>query len=327
MNVDMIWNNLKPEDKERILSLVLNELKVIPSINEDKELNEIYNRTIKEMDAQLKVLALRSKKLIDNIITNSMIYFRKHNIKDVVIGISGGLDSAVCAALMKECNVRVHGRSIPMNSSEKHKEYANWVGDMFCDTYYELNELDELATKSINIITARNMNNLRVRMGNIKARLRMITLYDLANSLNGIVISTDNYSEYLMGFWTICGDVGDFAPIQKCWKGYEIPAMAHDLGVKKEIINQEPSDGLNVTDENTDEAQLGAPYKIVDCIMRAYVERHSDFYNDIKYLYKSKHPIVEKIIGRHLRSEFKRHHPVMPERLIEDFIWKCNNEE
>jgi len=74
-----------------------------------------------------------------------------------------------------------------------------------------------------------------------------------------------------MGFWTICGDVGDFGPIQNVGKGFELPAIASALGIREDIISQPPSDGLMVTEENTDEAQLGANYKEVDTIMGIYL--------------------------------------------------------
>jgi NAD+ synthetase len=58
----------------------------------------------------------------------------------------------------------------------------------------------------------------KMRQGNMKARMRMMILYDLAQLYRGIVISTDNYTEFLTGFWTLHGDVGDYAPIINLWK-------------------------------------------------------------------------------------------------------------
>lgn len=111
--------------------------------------------------------------------------------------------------------------------------------------------------------------------GNIKARLRMITAYHMANIFKGCVLSTDNYSEYNMGFWTLHGDVGDISPIQFINKGFELQYIAKALGIPDNIITQAPSDGLGVTATNTDEAQLGANYKFVDSAMLLYMPQTS----------------------------------------------------
>jgi len=110
-----------------------------------------------------------------------------------------------------------------------------------------------------------------VLQGNIKARLRMVTLYDLARRTNGLVLSTGQRSEdEYMKFFTIAGDIGDMAPIFSVGKGFELPAIAYSLGIREDIITQAPSDGLQVTEANTDEEQLGANYKEVDTIISIY---------------------------------------------------------
>ena len=95
------------------------------------------------------------------------------------------------------------------------------VGESFCTNFLELD-----LTKEFEIL--RNVDKIenslgnemskKIRMGNIKARMRMIYLYNLASAHNGIVLSTDNYTEYLLGFFTIFGDQGDYGMIQNLWK-------------------------------------------------------------------------------------------------------------
>ena len=238
--------------------------------------------------------------VIDLIRSKVRDYVRENNIKSLVMGVSGGLDSACVAALCQEkyTGVPLIGISIPMSSTNAHKEQAQWVGENYCTVFEEFDgwdaeffESDESqayncpSTMYGNVFeTLSRTNGLAekagfkienfpapVLQGNAKARLRMMTIYDLARKTNGLVLSTDNLSEFQMGFWTICGDVGDFGPIQNVGKGFELPTIASALGVREDIITQAPSDGLMVTEDNTDEAQLGASYKEVDAIMYCYL--------------------------------------------------------
>jgi len=242
----------------------------------------------------------KAQMIVANIRSQIKNYVMRNNLKSLVLGVSGGLDSSVIAALCQEefTGVPLIGISIPMSSSTAHKEQAKWVGDTYCNAFQEFKGWDEewnldgeagAAGATTNMLsevldTVSQTDAIakeagfdpksfpqNVLNGNIKARLRMITLYDMARKTEGMVLSTDNLSEFQMGFWTICGDVGDFGPIQNIGKGFELPAIAEALGVREDIISQPPSDGLMVTEENTDEAQLGANYKEVDTIMGIYL--------------------------------------------------------
>ena len=96
------------------------------------------------------------------------------------------------------------------------------------------------------------------RQGNIRARLRMITLYNLAHKVAGCVGSTDNFSELAAGFWTLHGDVGDIAPIQSLNKSWEVPMLAKMLDVPQATVEAVPTDGLGIS--NSDADQLGMSY-------------------------------------------------------------------
>lgn len=160
----------------------------------------------------------------------------------------------------------------------------------------------------------------KITHGNVKARLRMaLGTYYVANLVDGLVLSTDNYSEYWMGFWTLHGDVGDFGLIQELWKGDELPAIARHLGVPQEVIDAKPTDGLGIH-EGGDEAQLGAPYPIVDHIIRSLQEKGIDLNGSPSQL--SNLPkisgiddcLVKKIAERAIRNSFKRKGPVILRR-------------
>ena len=233
-------------------------------------------------------------------------YVEANGLQSLVVGVSGGLDSACVAALCQEkyTGVPLIGLSIPMSSTNAHKEQAKWVGDNFCTVFEEFTGWDEkffesneaeaydvsstMHTKVFNVLEQTNVLAEKAGFktesfpasildGNLKARLRMITLYDLARKTNGLVLSTDNLSEFQMGFWTICGDVGDYAPLQNIGKGFELPAIARQLDIRNDIIVQAPSDGLMITDDDTDEAQLGANYKEIDTILYCYLRNDNNF--------------------------------------------------
>lgn len=259
-------------------------------------------------------------------------YVKENNLKSLILGVSGGLDSAVVAALCQEkyTGVPLIGISIPMSSSYEHREQAQWVGNQYCTAFEEFRAWDEsfkfdataifsipahedifhqlVKTDSIAERAGFNVEHFptKILSGNMKARLRMITLYDLARKTNGMVLSTDNLSEYLMGFWTINGDVGDYGPIQNIGKGFELPKIAEELGIRMDIIIQAPSDGLMVTEDNTDEAQLGANYQEIDAIMFKVAMIKDVGVELRRELSLLKDPKIDKIIQRFHSMDYKR---------------------
>lgn len=255
------------------------------------------NITLQSIMAQVEAATtpneIKANEVINTIRNIIQKYVSDNKLKSLVIGVSGGLDSACVAALCQEkyTGVPLIGISIPMSSTNAHREQAEWVGKTFCSTFKEFSGWDSQIENIFN--TLEDTNDIAIEAGfncesfptsvlkgNLKARMRMITLYDMARKTEGMVLSTDNLSEFQMGFWTICGDVGDFGPIQNIGKGYELPAIAKYLGVREDIISQPPSDGLMVTEDNTDEAQLGANYKEVDTIMGLKSDKNSPIIDD-----------------------------------------------
>lgn len=264
-------------------------------------------------------------------------YVESNNLKSLVIGISGGLDSAVVAAICQEkyTGVPLIGVSIPLDSSKEHKEQAQWVGNTFCSAFDEITafeddfyNIDKTALDLLNyslstterVLSKAGFDPLKfdhkILNGNRKARIRMITLYDIARASNGCVLSTDNYSELWVGFFTVHGDVGDLSPIQYIEKGIEEPVFAKLLGIREDIITQAPSDGLKVTEHDSDEAQLGMNYREIGAIVfmeenlindNSFIER----YKNIRTLEK-----IQSIIKRHNTTNFKRELPYMIDRKV-----------
>lgn len=273
---------------------------------------------------------------VDTMIEQTRNYVSSNGLKSLVVGISGGLDSAVVAAILQEKNTGVPliGLSIPMNSSMSHRKQAKWVGDNYCSNFQEfnywngtVNDYDETVLDAVNNTVEGTIEVAQkagfgdfpeeILQGNIKARLRMITLYDLARRTNGMVLSTDNLSEYMAGFWTINGDVGDWGIIQNVWKGFELPQIAEYVGVREDIITQKPSDGLSVTEDDTDEAQLGMTYQEFDAIISVQsrilgtdIDTMFDVIDMLREIIRDGSEVdkekVRSAMERHSGTEFKR---------------------
>jgi NAD+ synthetase len=278
------------------------------------------------------------EKTVEAIRTELKTYVQKNKIQSLILGVSGGIDSCLCAALARpvcdQLNIHLIGASLPCSTNESSEiTRAHITGKAFCTAFAQVS-IEKYFINLANDInygfateqkSDKDFNSWKIRNGNIKARLRMIYLYNLASQHGGMVLSTDNYTEYLLGFWTLHGDVGDFGMIQNLWKSevYDIAEwlMANEYdGEKdafyalKETIEAMATDGLGVTNlgdlgqilpEWTGSSQEG--YKEVDRVLNVWLERNGleeTQCNIITEGYKN-HPVIR----RHLASEFKRNNP------------------
>jgi len=143
----------------------------------------------------------------------------------------------------------------------------------------------------------------RVRLGNIMARIRMIILYDLSKKHNALVCGTENKSEYFLGYFTRFGDqASDFEPIQHLYKT-QVYALAKFLGVPKNIIKKTPTAGL--WHGQTDEKEFGFTYEEADQVLYLYYDKKLKL-EEIK---KKGFTNAEKIIGFSLKNSYKHHAP------------------
>ena len=268
-------------------------------------------------------------------------YIKENNRKSVVLGISGGIDSTVvsciCHQVSKELNdegydFTFYGRSLPSSTTNVEElSISIDVGQSFCDDFkvYDCDILDDVSTmifRETNKSLVPHGNDEyvdKLRKGNIKSRLRMIELYDLARAKQGMVIGTDNFTEYLLGFSTIGGDaLFDYCPIQYLWKTevYELASYLEDYfsydEIKSNAITKSimiaPQDGLGIS--NNDIEQIGGKdYNEIDDIL----------YKLFNYPYNLKEDkytegAVEKIRDRYYNSNFKRNHPFKLKRNLYD---------
>lgn len=240
-------------------------------------------------------------------------YSSKHRVHKVVIGMSGGIDSALTASLFKSAGYTVTGVTMPIHQDDAETER----GIAACEAlgiehiHFDLTKLFNYTVKyykDADIDFAKelvdhNMQEQTVRKGNIRARLRMSALYNLASKQGGIVGSTDNFSELAAGFWTLHGDVGDVAPIQSLTKSWEVPMLAAVQGVPQDIILATPTDGLGI--DIGDEAQLGFSYAELDLTILNTL--HGDHGENPTM---EDQELVDSIIHRIGSTAYKRINPV-----------------
>lgn len=254
---------------------------------------------------------------IDKIRAEFKDYLAKYKIKAIVIGQSGGIDSALTTVLSKpvcdELGVKLISRAITIvtNKPDEIRRAKN-IGKHFAHDFAEVDLSDSflLLAKLVaeDFQSADQQSHaFKIRMGNIKARTRMMYLYDLAQANGGFVMSTDNYTELLLGFWTLHGDVGDYGLIQNLWKT-EVYEMARFLAAQMtnsdaaqaliDCVDAVATDGLGITNSDLDQLQASS-YEEVDQILIAYLRDPARFTGD------NLHPVIE----RHIRSDFKRENP------------------
>jgi NAD+ synthase len=180
----------------------------------------------------------------------------------LVVGVSGGIDSAVVSTISSMTGIKTIVLSMPIrqikSQDDLSKLHCNWLEDNFKNTSYLNINLDDVFA---NFENALGSNDNEHAFANSRARLRMTTLYQVAGSNNGIVVGTGNKVEdFGVGFYTKYGDGGvDISPIADCTKT-QVWDMGKFLKIDQRIIDAPPTDGL-WTDGRNDEDQLGMSYQ------------------------------------------------------------------
>lgn len=272
-------------------------------------------------------------KVFETLIEKTEEYILGNNLHAMVLGISGGIDStvvaAICHEVSKRTNIPLIGRSLPtMYNKFEETSTADLVGKAFCSDYKETTIT--YAYEAFLDLLDDTEEHTALSRGNIQARLRMIYLYNLASIHKGLVMDTDNLTENNLGYFTIHGDVGDFNPIGGLWKTevFELaewimnwygsythtyfytdsPEMIeykqgnlYKARAIKESLKLKPTAGLGIT--NNDLEEIGAEsYDQVDRILQCLTDSSisTDTIDDIP------DAILEAVVKRHNASKFKR---------------------
>ena len=275
--------------------------------------------------------------VFEKLVSETQRYLEDNKLSAMVLGISGGLDSTVTAAICNEVerrnpNLKFYGVSLPCSSNKIEENLSSMMTmKAFCNPYqYWVQHIDEAYNAMFKMCNYK-VGTTTIGQGNIKARIRMMYLYNLANYINGLVIDTDNLTEHYLGFFTIHGDVGDFNPIGGLWK-HEIYTLAtylywtyrnkndsSKMNALKKAINIKPTDGNGVND-NGDMGQIAPAfindnsmdaYTKVDNIIKDYLESFAfgdemqkQTMQNLRNAYGA--DTVDGIISRIERTEYKR---------------------
>ena len=191
-------------------------------------------------------------------------YYYFHSIKAFVIGVSGGIDSAVVSTLCAETELPTYILTMPLHSKNDNTKLSDLHAKALSKKYSNVRVVNiDLSNtyESLLFDIDQDFVNNKLANANTKSRLRMVSLYQVAGSVGGIVVGTGNKVEdYGVGFYTKYGDGGvDIAPIADLYKT-EVWELGKHLGVDERIIDAIPTDGL-WDDGRKDEDQIGATYE------------------------------------------------------------------
>ena len=238
-------------------------------------------------------------------ITNWISNYAKSNSNksfELVVGVSGGIDSAVTSTLCAMTGINTHVVSMPIKQNSNQHDLSllqiNWLKNTYDNIHTYIIDLDEVFK-----IFKKTMNEFdsELAFANSRARLRMVTLYQIAQNYNALVVGTGNKIEdFGIGFFTKYGDGGvDISPIADCSKS-QVWEMGKELGINIEIINAKPTDGL-WDDFRNDEDQIGLSYEQIEEAMENEKSPYYEKFNKIRTsnLHKMK-PIPICILPKNL---------------------------
>jgi NAD+ synthase len=214
---------------------------------------------------------MKTPLIIDHIVNWLRDYALSAGCKGFVIGISGGIDSAVTSTLCARTGLELLCLEMPIhqeaNQDQRAARHIQWLKDNFEDISSERIELTASYDSMRGALPLANGPAHDLSLVNTRARLRMSTLYYFAGSKGYLVAGTGNKVEdFGVGFYTKYGDGGvDLSPIADLMKS-DVYSIARKLNINQEIIEAAPTDGL-WGDDRTDEDQLGASYDELEWAM------------------------------------------------------------
>lgn len=213
---------------------------------------------------------MNSKKVVDHIVDWLVNYSKKSNTNGFTIGISGGVDSALTSTLCAMTGLPT--QIITMSIRQRPEEYQRALNHIkhLTSNYNNVSSLDIDLTNVFNVFESKmpiDIEENQLSLANARARLRMTTLYTMAQANQYLVVGTGNKVEdFGVGFFTKYGDGGvDISPIADLTKT-EVWQLSEEVGVIKEIVTAKPTDGLWM-DGRSDEEHLGASYSELEWAM------------------------------------------------------------
>ncbi|MBI3577671.1 NAD(+) synthase [Candidatus Gottesmanbacteria bacterium] len=249
------------------------------------------------------------EKFLDLAVKRTAKYLKDNNLNGITTGISGGIDSAVTAIIGL--------KALELLKKLGYKATYTYLF-LDCDSDpYDLKKAEALAAKFKFDVEYVDLNDWyksspllkrippghsreKIAQGNIKARLRMITLYHTAQIHGYIYLDTDDISEEWMGFWTKHGDEGDLKILQHVTKT-ELYDIGEYLGIPKIILDSKPGDGLKVTPGSLAQHQLGLDYVYIEYIMSRFIGKGFDYDGPMKQLNSKKYQKLMTDVAKEMK--------------------------
>ena len=219
----------------------------------------------------------------DKIIKWIKDYAIKHNKTTLVVDVSGGIDSAVTSALCAETGLKTMSVVMSIKSRDiLALDQVWWLEDNYPNISRRIINLEKIFHEFVNASKYLGADS-ELGFANSRSRLRMVMLYQIAQSNNGLVVGTGNKVEdFGVGFYTKYGDGGvDISPIADLYKS-EVYALGTHLKILNNIMKADPTDGL-WEDGRTDEDQLGLTYaQLEDAMMKGKESQYYDRYIELR---------------------------------------------
>lgn len=255
-----------------------------------------------DIESRLAIQPDLTRRLLVEFIRNET---RKFGFNRVVLGISGGIDSALSATLAAEAlgPENVVGLMLPYKTSSPESEaHARLLIEQLGLPHDKI-DITDMAEPLLKRYG--EMNNLR--RGNILARMRMIVVFDRSSMENALVLGTSNKTEYLLGYTTWYGDsAASIQPIGDLYKT-QIRALSRAIGVPAPIVEKKPS--ADLWPGQTDEAEMGLSYDLADQVLYLLVDERQDPERVIEMGFDR--AFVERVLRTVRNMQFKRMTPVI----------------
>ena len=251
----------------------------------------------KKISSKLKIGKSYEAKLISSLRS----YFKKCKKQTAVIGLSGGVDSSlVCYLAAKALGpANIFGYHMPYVQSEQDEADVKQLVKML-GVNYQKHDIRPIVDKMAETFKPRT----RIASGNLRARTRMVALYDFAHTNEGLVLGTGNRTELLLGYFTKHGDgATDLLPIGSLYKS-QVWEMARLSKLPQHIIDKVPSAGL--WEGQTEEKEIGVPYAEIDRILVAHFDLEMAWEEVARFYIEKK---VARVRELHEQSEHKRRPP------------------
>ncbi|OGK31514.1 hypothetical protein A3F29_04185 [Candidatus Roizmanbacteria bacterium RIFCSPHIGHO2_12_FULL_33_9] len=245
---------------------------------------------------------INTKKVTEKTRSFIRLVCKKEKTSEVLIGVSGGIDSATSLTLAVHALGKQHVFPVILPYGVLNNEGIKHAKLVITSLKIPINNVRIINIKPlVDRVIRYDVEMDKSRKGNIMARIRMIVLFDLSKKLNMLVVGTENKTEHLLGYYTRFGDeASDIEPIRELYKT-QVYKLANYLKVPKEILSKSPTAGL--WKGQTDEKEFGFSYKLADEILYFYTEKRLSKDKILMKGYDKK--IVDKVWWWIDKGEFK----------------------